>query len=967
MAGSDHEIVRTGEAINYIIPGVGFNHDHRSLLSRRDMKPDSTAGEEGKGTEDLFRNLHASDADDFFEIYKTGPSGLSHAEAESRLMIYGKNVLVRHRKRSIYVRFLVNFTHLMAILLWAGGVVAFLAQMPQLGFAVWLVNIINGVFSFWQEYRAERASEALMKLLPLHVQVKREGTIREIPAEDLVPGDLILLSEGDHISADGRLVEAISLRIDQSTLTGESHPVKKTSDPYDDAVLSLIEYPNLVFAGTSVVSGTGIAVVVKTGMQTEFGKVAGLTQEIRDESSPLQREMIHVTRMVSLVAITLGIFFFLILITLTSVTPAESFIFALGMIVAFVPEGLLPTVTLALARGSQRMASRNALIKRLSAVETLGCTSVICTDKTGTLTQNEMTVKNIWFSGVHAVVSGVGYSPEGEISLEEEALTPDLQSDLSLLLKAGCLCSNARLVRSENTSSPWSILGDPTEAAILVASMKWGADYENESRLSPRIREFPFESQRRCMSTVHLEDNRYVLFLKGAPKVVLDLSTSIRFGGTGIPLDEETRERVIEANDSFAEQGLRVLAIAMRILPDTIAPKDQSLAEQDLTFLGLVAMMDPPRPEVTDAVLKCHQASIRIIMITGDYGLTAKSIAKRIGIIRTENPLIVSGAELDAMSSDELKNILRQEVLFARVSPEHKLKVVETLQETGHIVAVTGDGVNDAPALKKSDIGVAMGISGTDVAKEAADMILTDDNFASIVHAIEEGRAVYANIKKFTGYIFTSNTPEAVPFIMFAFSKTRIPLALDVMPILSIDLGTDLLPALALGSEPPESGIMNKPPRDLSEHVITRSLLLKSYLWLGVIQSIATMSAFYFEYWTNGYWGHFLDLPAEGPLYQSAVSMALASVVTTQIGNVLAQRTERDSIFTVGTFSNPLVWAGILSELIIIILIIYLPFFQQVIGTAPIPPVNWIFLFAWAPVLLIAEEIRKGVLRWHDK
>jgi potassium/sodium efflux P-type ATPase len=802
-----------------------------------------------------------------------------------------------------------------------------------------------------------------MNLLPRQARVLRDGIVQEIPAEDLVPGDIMALAEGDHISADGRLVEEAALRIDQSTLTGESHPVKKTSEPFPDPGYSRIEYPNLVFAGTSVVSGTGKAVVIATGMKTEFGKVADLTQTIQEEQSPLQKEMAYVTRMVTVVAVSVGVIFFLLLINMTSVSIAESFIFALGMIVAFVPEGLLPTVTLALARGSQRMAARNALIKRLSAVETLGCTSVICTDKTGTLTQNEMTVKDIWVPGCNFSVSGSGYEPDGTILPEDPALSGVFDQTLRDLLSTSLLCTNARLLPPDDQVPRWSVLGDPTEAALLVAAKKGGIEPGQESGRYPRVREFPFDSRRKLMSTVNLSGNSGFLCLKGAPREVLDLCSAIRRGGESSPLTRELHEEVIAVNDAFAQKGLRVIAVARRILPDAGSYTSSVLAEQDLTFLGLVAMMDPPRPEVMDAVERCRNASIRIIMITGDYGLTAKSIARRIGIVRGENPRIVNGSDLDAMDREELAAALKEEVIFARVSPEHKLRVVETLRGLGHIVAVTGDGVNDAPALKMADIGVAMGITGTDVAKEAADMVLADDNFASIVNAVEEGRAVYANIKKFTGYIFTSNAPEAVPFFCFAFSKGRIPLALDVMPILSIDLGTDLLPALALGSEPPEQGIMNKPPRNLNQHVITRSLLIKSYLWLGPIQSAAAMSAFYYQYWTNGYWGQFFDLPAEGPLYHSAVAMALAAVVVTQIGNVLAQRTERRSIFEIGLFSNPMIWGGIGAELIIILLIIYVPFLQAVIGTAPFPVENWLFLLAWAPVLLIAEEVRKGIFR----
>jgi magnesium-transporting ATPase (P-type) len=389
--------------------------------------------------------------------------------------------------------------------------------------------------------------------------------------------------------------------------------------------------------------------------------------------------------------------------------------------------------------------------------------------------------------------------------------------------------------------------------------------------------------------------------------------------------------------------------------------------EQDLIFLGLMAMMDPPRPEVAAAVEKCHRAGIQIIMITGDYGLTAESIARRIGIIQGAHPRIISGADLDAMDEQTLKEALQDEVIFARVAPEHKLRVVSTLQELGHIVAVTGDGVNDAPALKKANIGVAMGLAGTDVTKEAADMILTDDNFASIVNAVEEGRAVYANIKKFTTYIFTSNTPEAVPFILFALSRARIPLALNVMHILAVDLGTDMMPALALGAELPEPGVMDNPPRNLKEHVITLPLLWRAYLWLGPVQSLAALAAFYFMYWTNGYWGQWLDLPASGELYRAATGMALAAVVTTQIGNLFAQRTERTSIFRISLFSNPLLWVGIATELLFICLIVYVPFFQDAIGTAAFPLENWWFLFAWTPSLLLVDELRKALLRWRER
>ncbi|MGI5917053.1 MAG: cation-translocating P-type ATPase [Anaerolineae bacterium] len=904
---------------------------------------------------------------DVYEALGSRIDGLSDAEAAGRLQHYGPNVIREEKGRPLWQRLLLNFTHLMAILLWVGGVIALLADMPELTVAIWLVNIINGLFSFWQEFRAGKATEALRKMLPSHARVLRDGAERMIVADTLVPGDVMLLAEGDHISADARLVQEAELQVDQSTLTGESHPVRRTGEPVIGVDLSRAETPNLIFAGTNVVAGTARAVVSSTGMETEFGKIAHLTQSMGEEQSPLQKEMNHVTRMVTIIAFGIGAVFFALGILLAGMDLAEGFIFALGMIVAFVPEGLLPTVTLALAMGVQRMARRHALIKRLSAVETLGSTTVICTDKTGTLTQNEMTVSNLWLPDGQFTVTGVGYAPEGAILDGGGPVRADDDDSLRHLLIAAGLCNNARVLPPSDDSDRWTVLGDPTEAAMQVVVAKAGLNLQAESEAAPRLRELPFESRRKRMSTIHKGGESRLAYVKGAPREMLTLCTAVRMDGRVAPLTDEMRERAMAANDEYARAGLRVLAIAMRPLPEDLTEYTTEAVERDLTFLGLVAMMDPPRPEVAEAVETCHHAGIRIIMITGDYGLTAESIARRIGIVRDGDLRVVTGVDLEAMDDADLKDALAGQVIFARVAPEHKLRVVAALQELGHVVAVTGDGVNDAPALKKADIGVAMGITGTDVAKEAADMILTDDNFASIVNSIEEGRAVYANIKRFTSYIFTSNVTEAVPFVLFALTRGRIPLALNVMHILTIDLGTDIMPALALGAEPPEPGLMDRPPRNLKEHVINRGLLARAYLWLGPVQSLATMAAFYYAYWTSGYAGQWLDLPGEGTIYRMATAMALAAVVTTQIGNLFAQRTERRSVFGPLFFRNRLVWPGIASELIIILLIVYVPFLQNIIGTAAFPLRNWLFLFAWSPALLIMDELRKAVLRRRDR
>lgn len=920
--------------------------------------------------------IHSLEIDEVYRALETRPTGLDLKEAAHRLSQYGPNTIREVKRKPIILRLLANFTHLMAILLWAGGIVGFVAQLPQLAVAIWMVNVINGAFSFWQEFKAEKATEALRKLLPHYVLVLREAQEQRILAEELVPGDVILLAEGDHVSADSRLVQADELQVDQSTLTGEARPVRKTRDSVLQNNLSRLEFPNLVFAGTNVAAGTGRAVVFATGMNTEFGTIANLTQSVEDEPSPLQKEIVVATRVITLIAIAVGLVFFVLALLLAGMNLAESFIFGLGMIVAFVPEGMLPTITLSLAMGVQRMVKRHALVKRLSGVETLGCTTVICTDKTGTLTQNEMTVRELWMAGRRLTVTGVGYAPVGKILDGEHPVHYLADNNLSRLLRAAALCNDSRVIPPNDENRQWIALGDPTEAALRVAALKSGLDLEAEAHVAPRLRELPFESRRKRMSTIHQnpyadrEGIQHVAYVKGAPREVLALCKQVWCSDHAEALTESVHAQISAANDDYARDGLRVLAVAERPLPDhliSLSKYTSEMVECDLTFLGLMAMMDPPRAEVAEAIERCHRAGIRVVMITGDYGLTAESIARRIGIIHGDHPHIVTGLDLEVMPDDVLKEAMQGEVIFARVTPENKLRVVRILQELGHVVAVTGDGVNDAPALKKADIGVAMGIAGTDVAKEAADIILTDDNFASIVNAVEEGRAVYANIKKFITYIFTSNAPEAVPFIVFAFSQARIPLALNIMQILAIDLGTDMVPALGLGTEPPEPGIMNKPPRDLKEHIVTPGILVRAYLWLGMIQSLAAMIAFYFMYWTNGYWGQWVDLPAGGDLYKAATAMTLAMVVATQIGNVFAQRTERVSVFRIGLLSNRLIWIGIAVEVTLIFLIVHIPFLQTVFGTAAFPPHYWLFLLAWAPALLLADEFRKALLRWYAR
>jgi P-type Ca2+ transporter type 2C len=907
------------------------------------------------------------------EVYRalrSDPAGLTEQEAAARLEATGPNHLVADAPPRLLRRFVANVTHLMALLLWVAGVVALAAELPELAVAVWVVNLLNGGFSTWQEHRAERAVQELRKLLPQEARVLREGVERRVDAETLVPGDVLLLAEGDRISADARVVESHELRVDQAALTGESRPVRRTSSPLPAGERRPpAERVNGVFAGTMVTSGRGKAVITATGMATEFGSIADLTRSTVRDLSPLQRELVHVTRVVALIAIIMGVAFFGLAQLLTSMPLGTGLVFALGMIVAFVPEGLLPSVTLALAMATQRLARRQALVKRLSSVETLGSTTVICTDKTGTLTANQMTVRAVIVDDVRLEVTGTGYDPIGELRCADGRAGP-LPTDTVALLRSAALANDARLVHPDESAGggAWRATGDPTEAALLVLALKGGVDPAREVGDHPRVSELPFDADRKRMSTIHAGPEGLLLHAKGAPRELLDRCSRIRIAGRDRPLDAEARCRVLAQHDELSREALRVLGVAVRALPAGTERGAADELETDLTFLGLVGMLDPPRPAVTDAIATCRQAGIRILMITGDYGVTAESIARRIGLVAPDERVrLVNGDELERLRDATLRELVRGPVIFARTTPAQKLRVVTALQAEGEVVAVTGDGVNDAPALRRADIGIAMGVSGTDVAREAADMVLLDDDFATIVAAIEGGRTVYANVRKFAGYIFTSNTPEAVPFVIFGLSGGVVPIALPVLHILSVDLGTDIVPALALGAERPEPGIMDRPPRARDEHLITAGLLRRSYLWLGPAQAAVVMSMFLLAYQAMGVTGGAGDLPAEGTIYAAATAAALAAVVTTQIGNLFAHRTDLRSVFEVGLTSNPLAWVGIATELLLIAIVVYVPPVQAFLGTAAFPLWLWGPLLAASPTLLVIDELRKAVLRRRQR
>ena len=845
----------------------------------------------------------------------------------------GPNSIAEAKGPSHLRRFLANFVQLLALLLWVGAVLALLAGLPQLSAAIVVVIVVNAVFSYFQEHRAEQAVAALRKMLPLRVRVRRDGEAVEVPNEEIVPGDLLLLAPGDRVAADAELVTASDLRVDESTLTGESSPVAPDRQ---------------VLAGTYVTAGTAEALVAATGMETRFGRIAELAQQTRHERSPLERELDHLTRLVALLAVTIGVVFFVVA-AFAGMDTEDRFVFAIGVTVALVPEGLLPTVTLSLALATQRMAKRNALVRRLSSVETLGETTVICTDKTGTLTQNQMTVQRVWTPSHEVVVEGVGYEPFGRFRADGSVIDP---APLAELLRAGLLCNDARLVHGQNGRS---VIGDPTEAALVVLAEKGGLRHEQEAARAPRLSELPFSSERKRMSTIHLAGGQRVAYVKGAAEIILPRTT----------LSEEARREAAVVEARMEHEALRVLALARRVLPAD-AGGDADSIEQELEFLGLVGMIDPPRPEIPDAVRRCRGAGIRIIMVTGDSGRTAEAIAHRIGLLDGDAH-VITGRELAALDDAELaRRLAERQVIFARIDPEQKLRLAQLLRAEGEVVAMTGDGVNDAPALKHADIGIAMGLSGTEVAKEAADLILIDDNFASVVAAVEEGRAVYDNIRRFVGYHFCSNVGELVPFLVWGVSGGAVPLPLVVMQVLAIDLGTDQLPAIALGTERAEPGTMNRPPRSRSEHLLNRAVATRVFGWIGPLEGLAAMASFLFAYAVAG-WTPWKPLADSGSLYREATTMTMAGIVMAQVGAGLSWRTNRLSLRAVGLWSNRLLLVGIAVEVAMIGLLAYTPGLDDVFHARGLGVWDWVFLLAWPPIVLGAEEGRKAKVRRAER
>jgi Ca2+-transporting ATPase len=876
---------------------------------------------------------HAVPAPDAFDLLRSKPDGLTSSEARKRLERYGPNELQEARRISPWQILLEQFKNVLIIILLIATVISFFLGHGLESVVIAVIVLFAVLLGFVQEYRAERAIEALRQMTAPTATVVRDGEEVRIPARELVPGDVILLSTGDRIPADARLIEAINLQVEESALTGESVPVEKHVHPLGYDNLPLGDRRNMVYAGTSVTYGRGRALVVATGMHTEFGKIARMLQTVETVRTPLQENLDRVGNVLARAAfVVVGLIVALGLLRGQPVI--DMLIFGIALAVAVVPEALPAVVTISLAIGVQKMAKRNALIRRLPAVETLGSTSVICTDKTGTLTKNEMTVRTVFTAGQSFAISGAGYAPEGEFFLEDRPVAPP--EPLLLTLKAAALASDARLLKKEEGS--WAIKGDPTEGALIVAAAKAGLSKDALDAENPRIHEIPFSSETKRMTTLHQPAEGATAYAKGAPEVILEGCDFVLSADGVQPLDDARREQIMRQAQDMASQALRVLGVAFKpgATPDNAAT--------GMTFLGLIGMIDPPRPEARDAIATCVQAGIRPVMITGDHPLTAQAIARDLGLL--DGGRIVAGAELEAMSDEQLKRQVQNISVYARVSPAHKLRVVTAWQANGHIVAMTGDGVNDAPALKRADIGVAMGITGTDVTKEAAAMTLTDDNFASIVAAVEEGRGVFSNIKKYLMYLLSSNIGEIG--LMAGATLLGLPLPLSAVQILYVNLATDGLPALALAVDPPEEDLMKRKPRNPRIGIFTRPVVTLMALG-GVWSALVNL-------------GLFIWALNSGRGLEQAMTMTFVSLVLIQFFKAYNFRSDRHSVLR-RPFANKWLNLAIIWELVLLSLIVYLPFLHDAFGTYALSPTDWLIVAGLAVTVVPVLELAKWMER----
>jgi P-type Ca2+ transporter type 2C len=916
---------------------------------------------------------HAQDAQVVMHALETdADQGLSAEEARSRLEREGPNELREAPPVPRWRRFVAQFADPLVVLLLAATVISALVWLlegshglPIEAIAILAIVLLNAVLGYVQESRAEAAVAALRALTKVGATVMRDGTPLEVAAAELVPGDVLLLEAGDVVAADGRLVREISLSTAEGALTGESEPVDKRVDPVEEEA-QIGDRTDMVYRGTVVSYGRGTAVITATGMQTELGKIAGLLETVEDPQTPLQREIARVGRVIGIAVIAVAVVVIGSLLLVSDIHDTQQLIdvmlIGVSLAVAAVPEGLATILTVVLALGVQRMARRNAIIRKLSAVETLGSATTICSDKTGTLTRNEMTVREAVTAAGPTRLSGSGYDPSGEVTGADGSPLDGREGmdDLRRLLRAASLASNASV---EDREGAWQVQGDPTEGALVVAARKVGEGADRAQERFPRIDEVPFSSERKLMSTVHADTETpemHRLFTKGAPDVLLARCTAERRGELMVPLTQSRREAILVEVEALAARAMRTLAVAERRIPvDAYAGPGEHL-EDELTFLGVVGMIDPPREEAADSVAAAQEAGIRVLMITGDHPATARAIAAELGIAPSDGP-VQTGIELERMDEEALGEVVETTAVYARVSPEHKLRIVRALQRTGQVVAMTGDGVNDAPALKTADIGVAMGITGTDVSKEASDMVLTDDRFATIVAAIEEGRSIFANIRKFIRYLLSSNTGEVMTMFFGIVFGTALGLRSDVgivtpllaTQILWINLLTDAAPALAVGVDPAEAGLMRRPPRPPEARVIDGPM------WVSIgLNGFAMAAATLFV----------LDLQLPGGLVEGvgderlARTMAFTVLVLAQLVNVFNSRSDHRSAFH-GLFSNPLLWAAVALSALLQVAVVYAPFLNSAFRTVPLTAAEWGVALAAASVVLWVSEGRKLVVK----
>ena len=864
--------------------------------------------------------------------------GLSAPEVKKRLDKVGLNRLEEKKGRTPWDMFVGQFKNVLVLILLIAALVSFILGEVSDAIVIAIILILNATLGVVQEYKAEKSLAALKKMVAPAALVIRDGRHTRIEAAQLVPGDVVLLESGDRIPADLRLYRATNLKIQEAVLTGESVPVEKKSELIDKEDVSLGDRNNLAFMGTAVISGRGRGIVVATGMETEMGQIAGMLEEQKQEDTPLQKQLNQVGKKLGLI-ILIVVGLVVLLGYLRGIPFFEMFLTGISLAVAAVPEGLPAVVTVVLALGVQKMTKKHVIVRRLPAVETLGATTVICSDKTGTLTQNQMTVRQLVLPGKNIEVEGEGYQPIGKFYQTGQEIQPQIDPDLSLLLKGAVLCNNAELQKN-NDNEQWEIIGDPTEGALVVTAAKAGYDKEKLEEDYPRVNEFPFDSDRKQMSTIHQTNGgNHIIFVKGAPDQVISYCKYYQKNGIIEEMGESIRNKVLSQNRELAQEALRVLAIAYRFVGKENLGEIKEIkdAEKELIFIGLMAMIDPPRKEAIESVKTCLRAGIHPIMITGDYSLTAKAIAAEIGIYHSGDRIIV-GDDLEKMSQSELEEAVGNTTIFARVSPRHKRRIVRALQKKNQVVAMTGDGVNDAPALKESDIGVAMGIAGTDVTKEAAEMILTDDNFASIVGAVEEGRKIYENIKKFIHYLISCNLGEIIAIagaILIGLPSPLIPIQ-----ILWVNLVTDGLPALALGLDPTEEDIMRRSPRDPNAGIFSGKMGFNIFSQ-GIFIGLITLVAFYL-----GVSFYSLEI---------ARTMAFATLAFSQLSQSLNSRSEKYSIFKIGLFSNPHLTLAILISGCLQLLVILIVSLQVIFKTVFLTLDQWwvVIILSLSPILYV--------------